>query len=1254
MLNRFLLSLFVFAAGLAPSSMRGAEQLFVFHGGEESATVLDAESLAAVARPRVGFGGSAAFLDRRSGVARYWTVSADAVTLLDDGFATVSTIPLDGLPQAQPSSAFAEPLRRLVVAAGNRLYLIDTESAQLDTTVEIEFQVSAVALRPGAAQAWLLESGTSRLWTVDLLDGAVAPESAALPAIAEALATSPAGLQALAASGAGSFDLAAMPTGTSSALGGSSSASVLAVGDDGSALWRMGGELRLVHGDGLAVALVDPASGQPLADASAAAVGSGGTVFSALADGRLLRYTKPGAAADQMFLAGAASALALTPDPVAQGTQGLIPVSGAGQQVGSGETFVVTVQNGTATPSNLTATASPPGSATCNDTTILGSTALQPATADVTCTAAEVGSTTVISVQVTATIGSATFPNITITAPCTEGLSAISSVNQSIVAGADADFSVQACADNAPAVELELDIDESNAALDCPATDETNSSGIATFSCDSDADLEEETDVEVTVSDGTNDVVFMVTVNPVAQVFDTFEKVSGDNQVVTENSQFNLGVRALTGGTGRSGVNVTVTESSAAIVCPNPPPTASDGRTTIVCQASDVASNQTVQILAAEGGRSVSFTVTILNATQGDGLTKLSGDNQIVSSGASFPLPLVVSSTVNGVPDQFRILDITPDSGAAFCNTQVVTDNSGLAQISCQATNVQAITQVAIQVVNSVTNNDLDEPFRATIVPGTAGSADSVDVLTAQVNGQAGQTIENGVRVRARNGGDLAAGVPIFFGSDQDVTFDPPVANTNLAGEAATDVTLGCTSSSGTIRVGLTQGAADATIPFNTTAGSLAVLEKVAGDEQSGGSGLIFPLALLLRTTDVCGTPIANQPVSWSIIPPAAGELVSPVTVSNGQGRASTRIRAGIIAGEFTVRARSGDIQTDFTLTVTNTPTTLEAFSGGGQQVPAGEAAPLPIVARVLNEQGQPVQGISVDFRVVSGSGQVSPLIAVTNAQGQAQTTFTAGASLGAVVIEAAAIERTANFNLNVVGGVPMVPIEGFVNGASFRTGFSPLATGSIFGTGIVDDEGVHVAPFPFPTTFRGVQIRINDIAAPILALINQNGQEQINIQVPAEVQPGTLATVVITNNGSQASFNGVPIFQTQPGIFEVTVGAARFAAALDADFQLIEPGNPVAPGGVVQLYVTGLGPLSPAVGTNEVGPVPAATVAGDVAVGLNGEGIPILGAFYAPGFVTLYQINFLVPADLAPGQYQVSVVVGGVGSQNATLVVGN
>ena len=63
----------------------------------------------------------------------------------------------------------------------------------------------------------------------------------------------------------------------------------------------------------------------------------------------------------------------------------------------------------------------------------------------------------------------------------------------------------------------------------------------------------------------------------------------------------------------------------------------------------------------------------------------------------------------------------------------------------------------------------------------------------------------------------------------------------------------------------------------------------------------------------------------------------------------------------------------------------------------------MALVVRVTDTRGNAVVGEAVTFSVVEGGGAVFPGVALTNAQGQAETTATVGASPGANVFQAEA-----------------------------------------------------------------------------------------------------------------------------------------------------------------------------------------------------------------------------------------------------------
>jgi uncharacterized protein (TIGR03437 family) len=117
------------------------------------------------------------------------------------------------------------------------------------------------------------------------------------------------------------------------------------------------------------------------------------------------------------------------------------------------------------------------------------------------------------------------------------------------------------------------------------------------------------------------------------------------------------------------------------------------------------------------------------------------------------------------------------------------------------------------------------------------------------------------------------------------------------------------------------------------------------------------------------------------------------------------------------------------------------------------------------------------------------------------------------------------------------------------------------------------------------------------------------------------------------------------PGIFPIAVNGKIYAAAVFLDGKIT--GDPAIhavfrkarPGDILQLYVTGLAP-SPAGVFVDFQPLSAVTVkVGDITVPADGAGLVAAGQF---------QVNFKIPdayATLPPGDYPVSVQVGGVSS---------
>ena len=342
----------------------------------------------------------------------------------------------------------------------------------------------------------------------------------------------------------------------------------------------------------------------------------------------------------------------------------------------------------------------------------------------------------------------------------------------------------------------------------------------------------------------------------------------------------------------------------------------------------------------------------------------------------------------------------------------------------------------------------------------------------------------------------------------------------------------------------------------------------------------------------------------------------------------------------------------------------IDILQGDHQMGRLGERLSLALLARIVDSCGNPFESIPVTWEVVPPEAATLEQQRLTsNRDGQISSLVRMGSRPGdfsVTVSTAGADSVSTTFRLSAFGRPPpMVSARGFVNGASFDPGWTPGSLGTIFGTNLMQGvDGVVVADAaPFPTRLRNVSVTVNGEAAPILSLANVNGLEQINLQVPFDTPaPADDVVVTIENNGVSASFSEKRIHVVQPGIFEYSLPEGRFAAALHADYSLVQPTNPARPGEIIALFFTGGGPLDPPVATNAPGPAPLATTVHPASVTLGG--VPqatsgeFLGSFYAPALYTVYQVNFRVGEDTPEGNLEIRIAQSGIQSQGSLLPV--
>jgi uncharacterized protein (TIGR03437 family) len=214
------------------------------------------------------------------------------------------------------------------------------------------------------------------------------------------------------------------------------------------------------------------------------------------------------------------------------------------------------------------------------------------------------------------------------------------------------------------------------------------------------------------------------------------------------------------------------------------------------------------------------------------------------------------------------------------------------------------------------------------------------------------------------------------------------------------------------------------------------------------------------------------------------------------------------------------------------------------------------------------------------------------------------------------------------------------LNSASYAPIGYPLSPGglvTLFGTGFGTTSASVPANISFPPILAGVQVTVNGIPAPIYSV--SANPAQISAVVPFGAT-GSTATVVATVNGTKSNSVEVPLAATAPGIFSLTQNGIGDGAILHLDYSKVTAANPARPGDFVQVYLTGLGAVSPPVADGALAPAkPTAQVIGPVNVYVGGilmTNIQYKGL--APTLGGLYQLNIQLPANIAPGTQSLAI----------------
>lgn len=271
------------------------------------------------------------------------------------------------------------------------------------------------------------------------------------------------------------------------------------------------------------------------------------------------------------------------------------------------------------------------------------------------------------------------------------------------------------------------------------------------------------------------------------------------------------------------------------------------------------------------------------------------------------------------------------------------------------------------------------------------------------------------------------------------------------------------------------------------------------------------------------------------------------------------------------------------------------------------------------------------------------------------------GTGAGTITLSAEANPGTARSSTVSIAGVTVsiqqegtlaINPGGLMNAGSYAAG-APVALGSIatvFGSYLLSSP-VNSGELPLPHTLAGLSLYFSTgVEAPLLYA----SAEQVNFQVPWELAGQHQTTLTAILNGHESESQTVNLTLYAPGIFTTNGQGSGQGAILDSSNRLADASNPAARGSTVQIFCTGLGPVTNQPRTGSPAPFKPLSWTNTkptVTIG----GLPAELQFYglAPGTVGLYQVNAVVPRDSAIGDsVPVVIEIGGATSNGVTIAI--
>ena len=319
----------------------------------------------------------------------------------------------------------------------------------------------------------------------------------------------------------------------------------------------------------------------------------------------------------------------------------------------------------------------------------------------------------------------------------------------------------------------------------------------------------------------------------------------------------------------------------------------------------------------------------------------------------------------------------------------------------------------------------------------------------------------------------------------------------------------------------------------------------------------------------------------------------------------------------------------------------------------AGAKVPWPVDYRVRDENRLPYSGIELSFSQGIPGAEPIPS-AMTDSDGRVRVEWQLAPQLGTQVLKAYlkdAPEMAVLTRAKAAGAVPTLAPGGAVNAASGERassgrGFAPGSLVTVYGIGLATEEKDAHTLLAFgnralPLVLDGIRIHVGGVSAPLVRV----SPSQVTFQLPFELE-GPQVEVGVATLYARGDTIAIPLSPLQPGLFP-----GRVAGTATDPANLIAGRGTAKAGGLIEVFGTGLGPVTPAGRTGKPGlAMPLQTVNGETRAWVDGQEVKVRSSALATLEAGVYRVVLELPEDLEPGMHEVRIAVDGVESNTITF----